>query len=360
MNKLIPTPLAGFRILRGRAGDHWYGVAVPMSPNYYPAPVWQWISTREPPRWVMTGLRIPDVKVPLNTLLDYIAQNEGETASVECLEELSTQPPDTKPCGPYANWLDWRCTTTLCKNHGIDVPAVEVTIMPWPEDSLPGSDVSDTRWIEPMQHGGELTRTQWWCQHCHGTGWHKRPFVCEPCQQCRGSGLVPCDTTLQWVAYRDDSIESLRHFAQQYPYPLHVSVRLRLSEGGGGYTSSGESRIVCGIDGRRLLPSEVGHQSNQVHAVFHVPHNAILITYEQSGNKGDGYVMYVSLDANQPLHIGLVQKVLWHFNDQGVLKAYEHNLPYRFRWERMRDAVEAAKQKARVYHCRSACYTLLK
>jgi hypothetical protein len=111
-------------------------------------------------------------------------------------------------------------------------------------------------------------------------------------------------------------------------------------EEGGGYTNSGNAKIISDRQGKKLIPEQVytsGHLACGVHARF--IHDAVCIV---TSNR-IGYVnIYGTAFTNKLAYVKLETVEVW----SGLKK----DLPNSYAF--MASAVEAAHNKANCYHCR--------
>jgi hypothetical protein len=107
-------------------------------------------------------------------------------------------------------------------------------------------------------------------------------------------------------------------------------------ESGGGMTNTGTARIVCGPNGEKLKPVYIrkkGQLSCSTHALFLLKHGIYVIEVDRHN---DEYTMKIAI------------------NNNGVFEEVE-NIPFF-----LDEAIKAAREKTRHYHCRNAYYFLKK
>ena len=123
-----------------------------------------------------------------------------------------------------------------------------------------------------------------------------------------------------------------------------------LWEKGGGWTNTGEATIIAGPDGRPKRPIYIrrrGHLAGGEHALFVIRHGDHIV--EARHHRGDFHIQVYRVEA-----IG--EEDGRPYAEAGLVA--EHDMgewapplpPY------LQAAVEAAREKARCYHCRSPHY----
>lgn len=125
--------------------------------------------------------------------------------------------------------------------------------------------------------------------------------------------------------------------------------RPTVSECGGGATSTGSCTIVCGPNGEMLYPmfTPTRGYSNAVHAVFEAREGMVLV--EVSRDRRGASVSLYSLNSITRKGEGFEAFV----NEFGWVADGESDYPPVFE-----DAVKAAIEKSKCYHCREAHYIL--
>ena len=118
-----------------------------------------------------------------------------------------------------------------------------------------------------------------------------------------------------------------------------------LWEEGGGYTNTGEAQLIAGSHGEKLKPIFIrtkGPRACGQHALFIIAPGYYIIKVDY-WNKQD-----------PPFSVNIYQvKHITKFNDQLLAIATAETAEMQ-----LQEAIEAAKQKARCYHCRSPHYAL--
>lgn len=199
------------------------------------------------------------------------------------------------------------------------------------------------------------------CESCGGTG--RMPKGDEH-RKCGGTGRVRAvramrmnvpsdriDEVSAWLdqAWADCTVRAIRP---------RVQVTVELHETGGGFTNTGSSNVICGLNGEPL-PSVYGiPKCNEAHAVYYV-HGAMQVVYSHARGHGGGQVNLIGIDREARHNLGIYHRPLWRFADDVLrTRSFElaspvvpTDLVFPF------DAVQAAMAKARTYHCRSAFYS---
>ena len=177
----------------------------------------------------------------------------------------------------------------------------------------------------------------------------------ETCRACGG------DREASWVHMArldvtEARIEEACAFLDNLEYEAHRwQVTIPLVEYGGGMTNTGRAVVVCGITGERLRSYGGRAKCNEAHAYFY-PHAALEVRYSHSRGDGNGTVTLVGVD-NQARHrLGVDEVALWRFDDHGEIEVLDRHRASFITYPKA--AVEAAKAKARDYHCRSAYYAI--
>jgi len=195
------------------------------------------------------------------------------------------------------------------------------------------------------------------CPTCSGQGKLDRG---EECKRCSGTGkgrwlwcvrAEPRDE--QAIAELAAWIDARRVSTYRGEEPVQATVRLE--ETGGGLTNTGHAQIVCGLRGEPLHAVHGRAACGAAHAVFYT-FAALVVSYSQHRGEGSGSVSFVGVDRNARHNLGVEREVLWTFRDgeDGFVRVAASD---RYRTlEPPLDAIEAARSKARAYHCRSAYY----
>ena len=193
------------------------------------------------------------------------------------------------------------------------------------------------------------------CARCQGTGRVKE----RPCKKCDGTG----EGLFIWCARlypKPSEYEEVREYLKKLGPDYRIDVTIGLSEVGGGHTNTGHATIVCGLKGEKL-PSVHGYpKCGEAHAIFWV-HAALVIEYSHHRGVGEGKVKLVAVDRRVPFNVGIEEVPLWSFDDREIRVLNPKYLRHNYENDTLdlhfpEEAVEAAKNKARDYHCRSAYY----
>lgn len=129
-------------------------------------------------------------------------------------------------------------------------------------------------------------------------------------------------------------------------FPRETEYYITAYECGGGATNTGLAEIICGEGGEKLKPIEIyteGHLSNKTHAKFR-ERNLVCVTSTKRGS------------------ITMTESYFYKHYDILTIRTEEFwkgniwDLPVSYSMFRL--AVEAAHDKAGVYHCRKAMYIL--
>jgi len=190
------------------------------------------------------------------------------------------------------------------------------------------------------------------CQICDGTGTLPRG---ESCRFCGGKGQAK---TI-WVSRFDinlDNEEAVNQVSSILDSIDRSSHRWQLTiplvESGGGLTNTGRATIICGIQGEKLRSFYGEPVCGGIHAHFW-PHAALSVSYGHHRGNGGGTVSLVAIDRKVRHNLGVEVVDLYSFSDENIEVLSPQrckNIPFPCA------AVEAAKAKARCYHCRSAFY----
>jgi hypothetical protein len=189
------------------------------------------------------------------------------------------------------------------------------------------------------------------CQLCEGTGKYGRHV--ESCRKCNGTGKAQFVLALRAEPQSKEQIEELTTLLDSIPQNSRVQRTVKLEETGGGLTNTGHATIICGLQGEPLVGFGGQSRCGAVHAMFYV-HAALVVQYSQHRGEGSGTVELVGIDRTLNLEIERVP--LWRFTDSEE-EGIEILSPERAQaFEFPTAAVDAARKKARCYHCRSAFY----
>jgi hypothetical protein len=191
------------------------------------------------------------------------------------------------------------------------------------------------------------------CLVCDGTGALRRG---ERCRKCGGAGsarFVSCLRLDLSPTQYPAAIGMLdRMIADSIPWRAQRTVRL--AESGGGLTNTGRATIVAGLRGEPLASTGGRAACSEEHAIFYV-HAAIVVSYSHHRGQGDGSISRVGVDRSARHHIGIETTELWRWSD-GDPGIETTPAGLRSRLDIPEAAIEAARAKARTYHCRSAFY----
>lgn len=188
------------------------------------------------------------------------------------------------------------------------------------------------------------------CPRCCGAG--KLPKYGDPCNGCDGTGKGRFVQALRWD---NPTKEQLMEFWPTLEKrKQRVQFTVRLEETGGGLTSGGGATIVCGLNGEALPAVHGIPKCGAAHATFFV-HAAMVIHYSQSHGSGSGRVDLITLSGPEWGQTFTPRAVtLWRFEDEGAIEIVDAQSAKGLIFPDI--AVNAAKRKARDYHCRSAYY----
>ncbi|WP_044894812.1 hypothetical protein [Bacillus alveayuensis] len=120
-----------------------------------------------------------------------------------------------------------------------------------------------------------------------------------------------------------------------------------LWESGGGMTNTGFSQIICNADGSPKKPVYVkrrGHLSCGEHALFIVSVGDIIIQADHHRRDFEIFVMKICSIGDETAQA----QIIHHFS----MGEWNEEPP-----TNLKTAIEAAKEKATCYHCRSPHYT---
>jgi hypothetical protein len=241
-------------------------------------------------------------------------------------------------------------------------PPLNLQIVPfdgvWPLADPPPRDLR--LWVVPARDDQEGQVQP--CPVCGGTGRLPRG---EECRKCGGAGRARFVQCLRWTVREKDrpvAAALLDALAAQQP---RVQVTVELHEQGGGSTNTGWAQIVSGLRGEPL-PAVYGRAiCNGAHAVFYV-HAALVVEYSHHRGRGRGTVTLVGVDRSAPHRLGVEVVPLWAFTDECDAAGFEVLAPEYLGRNAASDsdtllvppeaAIAAAREKAHIYHCRSAVY----
>lgn len=149
--------------------------------------------------------------------------------------------------------------------------------------------------------------------------------------------------------------EGFMKFLETQEEDIHMEIRLyftkkgypALWEKGGGMTNTGFSQIVCNADGSPKEPIYVarrGHLANGEHALFIISEGDIVIQADHHRGDFEISVLKITAIGDETAKVETL-----HQFDMGEwdVEPHEYLLP----------AIEAAKEKALCYHCRSPHFT---
>lgn len=129
-------------------------------------------------------------------------------------------------------------------------------------------------------------------------------------------------------------------------FPRRTEYKIKVSEEGGGKTKVGFAKIVCGLNGEKLKPTEIityGHLANQIHAYF-ILDKFYIVT---STKRGMISILHNTTTVQNGF-IFLETIVRWKGDIQGLPLLYRD----------FTDASLAAMGKAGCYHCKEPHYIL--
>lgn len=142
---------------------------------------------------------------------------------------------------------------------------------------------------------------------------------------------------------------------QQFPPLIPVTLTRKgtpaLWESGGGMTNTGDSQVVCGSEGQRLVPIYVrksGSLACAEHALF--PHYPNMVVVRASHHRGDFTVQVGRVTACDEA-MAIVEAIATF--SEGQWDTQDGKCPAQFV-----EAVLAAKIKAACWHCREMHYGL--
>lgn len=213
-----------------------------------------------------------------------------------------------------------------------------------PADFPPPAGIAPTYAIRPPREGQEITEAV--CPVCAGQKSLPRG---DRCRRCEGSGNVSGVLVMR-LTTPTPLPDALRQWLLETRARGHkIDATIPLAESGGGSTNTGRARIICGLNGEPLTSFGGSRTCNGEHARFFIK-AALIVRYSHHRGDGDGTVELVALSDDC---MSIRQTELYKFTDhtEPELLARE-NAGIAFPVE----AVRAAKQKSRDYHCRSAYY----
>lgn len=130
-------------------------------------------------------------------------------------------------------------------------------------------------------------------------------------------------------------------------------VRYIIWECGGGYTNTGESQVICGVDGSPLKPLFIrrrGHLACLDHAAFAVWEGQKVVVIRTDHHRGQFNVRLDELTAHRE---NVEFEELWEGEDF-YIDEIDEVLPNKF--SKYKTAIKAAMEKALCYHCREPHY----
>lgn len=188
------------------------------------------------------------------------------------------------------------------------------------------------------------------CDNCVGTGALPRGSRCD---KCAGTGAG------RWIrAVRVEigpQATELRAEVRAYLDRVRGSryqVTVPLTESGGGRTNTGSATIVAGMHGERLRGYGGKAKCGAIHVYFYT-FRGLEIVYSQHRGNGDGSVTLHEA-GREDLVCRSSQLYEWTDVDRVISEIRE--IATRPGIEFPAEAAEAAMEKARCYHCRSAFY----
>jgi len=127
-------------------------------------------------------------------------------------------------------------------------------------------------------------------------------------------------------------------------FPCDTHYYMKLWEFGGGMTKTGSAYVIAGIDGQKLIPTEIfktGHLANNIHAEFE-ERAAHTIHATKNGKIDIKYFQIVYIHDS----VSIACKDIWKGGIKSVPNKYVN----------LEDACFTAWRKANCYHCREAMY----
>lgn len=148
---------------------------------------------------------------------------------------------------------------------------------------------------------------------------------------------------------RGGIIVTLKEEDGKYKYPpVPGKLFIDISEAGGGMTSRGSARIVCGLGGERLRPYYIkrsGHRACGEHCWFSVP-SCVVVNWPDRREDICRIVKLSIKDSGG--YAEIVEEEIWSGEYESLPELYQAYVP----------AIEAARSKANCYHCREPHYIL--
>ncbi len=187
------------------------------------------------------------------------------------------------------------------------------------------------------------------CDRCGGTG----AFRHESCRSCAGTGKARYVAALRGTVAPADipEAEAILDGLTKETHRFQTTIEFR--ERGGGSTNTGHAQIISGLDGAPLISVHGSAHCNGDHATFFA-HAAFVISYSQHRGEGSGTITFVGVDRESRHRLAVEEVKLWAFRDGE--EAFECLSPRVRDFNVPEQAVKAAKDKARCYHCRSAYF----
>lgn len=136
--------------------------------------------------------------------------------------------------------------------------------------------------------------------------------------------------------------------------PLTGKVRYVVWEAGGGMTNTGSATIIASTTGEALKPLFVRRSGNlacEDHAAFAVWEGQKAVKVDTSHHRRDFAIRIYELVATKE---SLKEKLLWKIAHVYDIEDVKEQIPIKY--EKYLDAINAAMEKATIYHCRSAIY----
>jgi hypothetical protein len=126
-------------------------------------------------------------------------------------------------------------------------------------------------------------------------------------------------------------------------------------ESGGAYTNTGESTIICGAEGQKLVPKFIpssGHLACGEHAMFIQYEDQPLFAVEVNRHRDESHISLIEIMNGQ-------EKVVWDcdYDGSGIENLW-NMIPNKY--ERFSEAIGVALDKSYDYHCRHPYYYIRK
>jgi len=150
--------------------------------------------------------------------------------------------------------------------------------------------------------------------------------------------------------YDNLSNEQRKELKKLYPQGIF---RLGLWERGGSEFDEGEARIVCGLDGEKLVPVLIkkrGWRANENHALF-IGNSLCMV--EAKHKKKEIQLTLKKLSVKPKIGI-IEEEVLWEVNTYGYKEI--EDIPENLK--KFKDALETAIKKVLEYRCTVPMYYL--